>query len=302
MRRSSRPVALLAGIVLGAGCAAGLPVVEDPAPGALTGAAAAAPVHFDVTSYPGVSDEGPAVHRAFELLPRARVAIHAQHDRHSGPGPVTLRLHRVLPNGTWRHLRTVDGTDGLAATSLRSVHGGTYVLEVTGEPRPATLALDVACLTERCSPHAQPGQSCGGPASLACAAGLVCHYPERACGAADAAGTCEVPPPACIPNHSPVCACDGTTYLNSCEALSAGAAIDHAGACASDGCRPICGAVGTQAEGWYDGCSGSLLRLETCAGCDARCELTRSPGEGWYSTCDGLIAWGRCGAPARAAR
>jgi hypothetical protein len=61
-------------------------------------------------------------------------------------------------------------------------------------------------------------------------------------------------------------------------------------------CVPRCGAIGSRSEGWYDGCTGELIRYELCAGCYSVCGAIGSRSEGWYSTCeDGLIRWEFCG-------
>lgn len=59
-------------------------------------------------------------------------------------------------------------------------------------------------------------------------------------------------------------------------------------------CPAVCLHVGASNEGWYDACSGTLLRAAKCAGCTATCDAIGSKSEGWYSSCDGLIAWAAC--------
>jgi hypothetical protein len=66
-------------------------------------------------------------------------------------------------------------------------------------------------------------------------------------------------------------------------------------------CKPVCGAVGTRPEGWYDGCSGKLLCWTKCAGQTASCGAVGTRSEGWYAKRAGclgadLIGWSRCGA------
>jgi hypothetical protein len=59
-------------------------------------------------------------------------------------------------------------------------------------------------------------------------------------------------------------------------------------------CPPVCRATGGADEGWYDSCSGALVKSVKCAGCEVRCDAVGSRSEGWYSSCDDLIAWAFC--------
>jgi len=56
-------------------------------------------------------------------------------------------------------------------------------------------------------------------------------------------------------------------------------------ACRPPRCRPECRAIGTRSEGWYDSCSGELIRFEQCGGCRAECRAIGTRSEGWYSGC-----------------
>lgn len=61
-------------------------------------------------------------------------------------------------------------------------------------------------------------------------------------------------------------------------------------------CEPVCGFAGTKSEGWYDSCTGVLIKQMSCKECGTSCDLVGTKSEGWYSTCgDGLIAWDNCG-------
>jgi hypothetical protein len=60
-------------------------------------------------------------------------------------------------------------------------------------------------------------------------------------------------------------------------------------------CPPECLYAGTKSEGWYDGCSGALVRYATCRDCSMTCDNIGNKSEGWYSSCDGLIGWAQCG-------
>jgi len=78
-----------------------------------------------------------------------------------------------------------------------------------------------------------------------------------------------------------VCPDEGTVPFCGCEVPAAA-------------CEPTCEQVGTSDEGWYDGCTGALVRLGVCALCEVTCDAIGSRSEGWYSSCDGLIAWESC--------
>ncbi len=71
--------------------------------------------------------------------------------------------------------------------------------------------------------------------------------------------------------------------------------------CGETVCRPICDAVGTRSEGWYDSCTNELIGWAQCSNCTALCQAVGSRSEGWYDSCGtgmdgtGLIRWERCG-------
>jgi len=57
--------------------------------------------------------------------------------------------------------------------------------------------------------------------------------------------------------------------------------------------QPVCGAIGTRSEGWTT--SKKFLGYANCEGCVAECKLIGSDSEGWYSSCDGsLISFDIC--------
>jgi hypothetical protein len=66
---------------------------------------------------------------------------------------------------------------------------------------------------------------------------------------------------------------------------------------ATFGCAPRCEGSGTKSEGWYDGCSGMLVRLDACKGHAAFCDHPGTSRAGWYSTSGALIAHARCEQP-----
>lgn len=65
--------------------------------------------------------------------------------------------------------------------------------------------------------------------------------------------------------------------------------------CEVPSCDPVCKHVGEANEGWYDGCSGALVREEACGGCQPVCRAIGTRSEGWYTSCGGgLIGWAMC--------
>jgi hypothetical protein len=59
-------------------------------------------------------------------------------------------------------------------------------------------------------------------------------------------------------------------------------------------CPPGCDKIGTQEEGWYDSCSGLLMKKEKCKDCLYKCDQIGTKSEGWYSLCAGLIQYANC--------
>ncbi len=58
---------------------------------------------------------------------------------------------------------------------------------------------------------------------------------------------------------------------------------------------PVCGAIGTRSEGWYDAATGELIRYAFCAECKPVCRACGSFSEGWYDSCTGeRIRWADC--------
>jgi hypothetical protein len=99
------------------------------------------------------------------------------------------------------------------------------------------------------------GQSCGGDlpgGSQTCGAGEFCNFaPDAICGFADATGTCQPTPEACILIFDPVCGCDGRTYGNACEANSFGVSVASEGECeggAGNGCGGLLGLTCAEGE------------------------------------------------------
>ena len=79
---------------------------------------------------------------------------------------------------------------------------------------------------------------------------------------------------------------------------------DGGGGDGSGACLPYCGAIGSKSEGWYDGCSKTLLQHPTtgvpywdqCASCIAVCKECGSGCSGYYNNCKvtQLIQYASC--------
>lgn len=46
-------------------------------------------------------------------------------------------------------------------------------------------------------------------------------------------------------------------------------------------CKPVCKAIGTRSEGWYDSCTGKLIKWAKCADCRVECT-----SKGWLIICE----------------
>ena len=237
MLRTTCTTLTFAALLALSGCAAGIPdetldegEKQQPATG-VTIEVPTVPVYFNYDNRLHVDDETPWVYGRFDLVAKGKVLIDLSKEESDPAGPVSFKLYGVTATGKLRYLATVDGPHGEARATLRSTQGGTYVVEVVGEPHPAALVLDLTCMSSKCTNQRQPGDMCGGFAGFVCADGLTCHYPDGSCHWGDPSGTCQVPPTVCPRFWAPQCGCDGVTYGNTCEALKAGVTIDHAGVC-----------------------------------------------------------------------
>ncbi len=60
-------------------------------------------------------------------------------------------------------------------------------------------------------------------------------------------------------------------------------------------CRPVCSAIGTKSEGWYDSCNKKLIKYDNCKECKVVCKNIGTKSEGWYNSCNvELIRFGKC--------
>lgn len=122
-----------------------------------------------------------------------------------------------------------------------------------------------------------------------------CEFPAGACGGK---GECTEKPEVCAAIYAPVCGCDGRTYASDCSAAAKGVSIKHKGECDEEPepvCKPVCRAMGSRSEGWYDSCTGDLIKYDNCA-CVAVCRGGFGFGEGepkkprgYYNSCTGTF-------------
>lgn len=66
--------------------------------------------------------------------------------------------------------------------------------------------------------------------------------------------------------------------------------------CFGESCQPVCEKQGTEQEGWYNPCDGSMLIPTQCGECASECRDVGTRDEGWYDTChDKMITPLACG-------
>ena len=112
--------------------------------------------------------------------------------------------------------------------------GKTYGNACEAAAQGASVEHEGACEGEEPEPR-YCGMGLGGSYGT-CGEDEFCAYGEGDfCGRADAPGTCQTKPDACLQVFEPVCGCDGRTYPNACAANQHGISVDHEGECARPG-------------------------------------------------------------------
>lgn len=146
------------------------------------------------------------------------------------------------------------------------------------------------------------GALCGTRGAGTCPDGSFCAFPPgNDCGRADAGGTCQPVPEACIEIFAPVCGCDGQTYANECFANAAGVSVEFEGECAPPSEPGACGSRGLPECDAASFCNfppesdcGRTDRPGTCSPRPEACIQLFDPVCG----CDGLTYGNACTAAA----
>lgn len=137
----------------------------------------------------------------------------------------------VIPEGCTKELFPVCGCDNVTYQNACMARRAGVSVASTGECVPPVVA-------------------CGGRAGNTCADDEYCAMSvDDICGWADAQGTCQHRPEACIALYRPVCGCDNVTYSNSCHAAGAGVSVQHEGPCTPPDCRETGCEEGSSCQG-----------------------------------------------------
>ncbi len=141
--------------------------------------------------------------------------------------------------------------------------------DVASDPAPTDTALDVDCAG--IDPVAYSCPDGGTVPWCACTAlGNLCvDHPEYQCATL------------CHKGQYTLFDCPDATQVAWCT-------------CTTPKCEPKCDKVGTADEGWYDSCTGDVVKVVPCAGCGLSCGAVGSKSEGWVSSCSGLLTWTSC--------
>lgn len=143
------------------------------------------------------------------------------------------------------------------------------------------------CASPTCTAEGACGCDCAAspPVPYACPDGTTVPH----CACADGVWRCE---------PHPERACPTLCRPGDAEAWPCpdGASAPWCTCAADDACAPRCERVGEADEGFYDGCTGALVRKGACAGCEvAHCGAIGTRSEGWYSCAGELLGWFFCG-------
>ncbi len=81
--------------------------------------------------------------------------------------------------------------------------------------------------------------------------------------------------------------CEGGSGMG----YSCGMIESHNCSCTGGECRPVCMSDSAGNSGWFDGCSGALIRSDDCRGQAAVCDELCTRSEGWYESMTGELIW-----------
>jgi hypothetical protein len=194
-----------------------------------------------------------------------------------------IRFQDAAGRDAGRYAYEFDGE----TLSLRRTYTDTW-FEMTAAPEAWCGVPDDCAVQNRITPRCLGLWTCE---ANVCA--YDCTPPAMACEAAG--GSCvAVVPDACPAGTAPA---DAEEYPCGPEGL-----VGVMCCLPAAECRPVCRALGTRSEGWYDGCTGRLICFAQCDGAEAECGAIGSRSEGWYSAagaptgCGGgaLIRWDQC--------
>lgn len=168
---------------------------------------------------------------------------------------------------------------------------------VRGEDGCETCACRACAEANDCAASGCPSPMCGEDGACGCDCDAVPAGTRYACPGGDEVARCGCVAGAWTCDATPERGCPTVCEPGQGERWPCpdGEGLPWCTCAAEEGCAPRCEHVGEPEEGYYDGCTGALVKAVACGGCVPACGAIGTRNEGYYDCADRLIARTVCG-------